>query len=468
MSQLKFSDLKNAKVHFIGIGGSGMSGIARILVALDIKVSGSDIKDSQTLEGLRKLGVEVFASHSADNIAGREIIVISSAISASNVELKRAKELNIPMLLRAEALAILMSQKRSVAVAGTHGKTTTTSMLTVALQHCGVDPSFAIGATVSNSGTNAHHGSGDVFVAEADESDGSFLVYKPFGAIITNIELDHVDHFADEAAVDEVFTNFVSTIQSDGFLVICGDDLGAKRLIATSKIEGITLATYGEGAECDLKIDRVALDAASSTARITWRGRVLGELQLSVPGRHNILNAAASLTAALLMGYPAPEVIQGLKTFTGARRRFELKGKINGITVIDDYGHHPTEIRVTLETAQNYNQIGRVIAIFQPHRFSRTAHFLADFAKELSIADKVFLLEVYAASENPIQGVTSLSIAQKMEPTKVTYEPSMPAVIEMVVEMAKPNDLIITLGAGDVNSLGPLILEAIELREKSE
>ncbi len=466
MSTINFDDLKSAKVHFIGIGGSGMSGIARILVALDIKVSGSDIKDSQTLAGLRKLGVEAFASHCAENVLGSDIVVISSAISESNVELKQAKALSIPILLRAEALAILMSQKKSVAIAGTHGKTTTTSMLTVALQHCGVDPSFAIGATVSNSGTNAHHGSGEVFVAEADESDGSFLVYKPYGAIVTNIELDHVDHFADESAVDEVFANFVKTIQSGGFLVTCGDDLGAKRLIPKSEGLEITVATYGESKNCDLKVDRILLDATSSSARITWKGRVLGELILAVPGKHNIFNAAATLTAGLLMGYPAPELMQGLKRFTGARRRFELKGKINEITVIDDYGHHPTEIRVTLETAQNYHQSGRVIAIFQPHRFSRTAHFLAEFAKELSIADKVFLLEVYPASEKPIQGVTSLSIAQRMASDKVVYEPSMPTVIDMVVAMAKPNDLIITLGAGDVNSLGPLILEAISLQKK--
>lgn len=467
MSSIKFEDLKTAKVHFIGIGGSGMSGIARILVALDIKVSGSDVKDSQTLAGLRKLGVEAFASHSAENVLGRDVVVISSAIAESNVELKRARELSIPILLRAQALAILMSEKKSIAIAGTHGKTTTTSMLTVALQHCGVDPSFAIGATVSNSGTNAHHGSGDVFVAEADESDGSFLVYKPFGAIVTNIELDHVDHFADESAVDEVFANFVTTIQPGGFLVICGDDKGAKRLISKGEISGVTVATYGESNDCDLKVDRIALDATSSSARITWKGRVLGELLLSVPGKHNVLNAAATLTAGLLLGYPAPELMQGLKTFTGARRRFELKGKTNGITVIDDYGHHPTEIRVTLETAQNYNQSGRVIVIFQPHRFSRTAHFLAEFAKELSIADKVFLLEVYAASELPIQGVTSLSIAQRMTPEKVIYEPSMPTVIEMVVAMAKPNDLILTLGAGDVNSLGPLILQSLAERGKN-
>ena len=468
MNPINYVDFTLAKVHLIGIGGSGMSGIARILVALDIAVSGSDIKDSQALQGLRQLGVAAFASHAEENIAGRDIVVISSAISESNVELKYARANNLPVLLRAEALAILMSQKRSVAIAGTHGKTTTTSMLTVALQHCGVDPSFAIGATVSNSGTNAHHGSGDVFVAEADESDGSFLVYKPDGAIITNIELDHVDHFADEKAVDEVFANFVGTIQLDGFLVICGDDPGARRLIPKIDSTSITLATYGESSDCDLKVDRIALGSNSASARITWRGRVLGELQLSVPGRHNVLNAAGTLTAALLMGYPAPEIIQGLKTFTGARRRFELKGKVHDITVIDDYGHHPTEVRVTLETAQNYNPNGRVLAIFQPHRFSRTAHFLSEFAKELSIADKVFLLEVYAASETPIQGVTSLSIAQKMDPTKVIYEPSMPTVIEMVVEMARPEDLIITLGAGDVNSLGPLILEAISNRGKIE
>lgn len=462
-----FEQLAEKKIHFIGIGGAGMSGIARIMLAQGLTVSGSDVKDSSVTQNLATLGATIQIGHAAENVSGVDLIVLSTAISLNNPEIVAAEKLGITQISRAQALAILMAGKRSVAVAGTHGKTTTTSMLTVALQSAGLNPSFAIGGMINASGTNAYSGSGDIFVAEADESDGSFLAYKPLGAIITNIELDHVDHFNDLESIYALFENFVDSIQTGGFLIACGDDTGVQELLRRVKRTDITISIYGLGNH-DWQISRESLSPNSSVARLTHTGKVVGDLELQVPGAHNVLNAAAALAAGSALGVSGSSMLDGLATFTGSRRRFELKADVDGIRIIDDYGHHPTEIRVTLETAQNYNQIGRVIAIFQPHRFSRTAHFLAEFAKELSIADKVFLLEVYAASENPIQGVTSLSIAQKMEPTKVTYEPSMPAVIEMVVEMAKPNDLIITLGAGDVNSLGPLILEAIELREKSE
>ena len=461
MSEISYKELMASTIHFVGIGGGGMSGIARILLALGADVSGSDVKDSSVLDGLRTLGARIEIGHSEAHVPQRGVLVVSSAIAEGNPELIAARARGLVVLLRAQALAIIMSQKRAIAIAGTHGKTTTTSMATVALQRCGADPSFAIGAAVTNSGTNAHHGSGDIFVAEADESDGSFLAYKPFGAVITNIELDHVDNFHSLAEMDELFAQFIDSIQSGGFLVACIDDSGVNRALSKIKRTDLSVITYGESSSADLKIDRISLTQTGSISRVTWKGRVLGELNLKVPGRHNVANAAATLATALHLGFSIDQLFAGLQSFTGARRRFEIKGEVNGVTVVDDYGHHPTEIRVTLEAARNYAGNGRILVIFQPHRFSRTEKFAAEFAHELSQADHVFLLEIYAASEKPIPGTTSLSISKLMKSEKVTYEPSMPVVIEQVVKMAQRGDLIMTLGAGDVSALGPLIVDLL-------
>ena len=461
MSEISYKELMASTIHFVGIGGGGMSGIARILLALGADVSGSDVKDSSVLDGLRTLGARIAIGHSEGNVPQRGVLVVSSAIAEGNPELIAARARGLVVLLRAQALAIIMSQKRAIAIAGTHGKTTTTSMATVALQRCGADPSFAIGAAVTNSGTNAHHGSGDIFVAEADESDGSFLAYQPFGAVITNIELDHVDNFHSLAEMDELFAQFIDSIQSGGFLIACIDDSGVNRALSKIKRTNLSVITYGESSSADLKIDRISLTQTGSISRVTWKGRVLGELNLKVPGRHNVANAAATLATALHLGFPIDQLFAGLQSFTGARRRFEIKGEVNGVTVVDDYGHHPTEIRVTLEAARNFAGNGRILVIFQPHRFSRTEKFAAEFAHELSQADHVFLLEIYAASEKPIPGTTSLSISKLMKSEKVTYEPSMPVVIEQVVKMAQRGDLIMTLGAGDVSALGPLIVDVL-------
>ena len=458
-------DWSQTRAHFIGIGGSGMSGIARIMAARGASVSGSDIHDSSSLKGLRSLGITVHVGHNADNVGDANLVIRSSAIPLENPEILVAKSRGIEIVERAEALAALMIGKRSVAIAGTHGKTTTTSMLTVALQHCGFDPSFSIGATVRNSGTNAHHGSGDTFIVEADESDGSFTAYKPLGAIVTNIELDHVDNFKNLDEINKIFRDFVKTIQAGGFIVLCADDPGTRSLInelRASSNSPLNILTYGEDSLADVKLDRIVVGPKSASARVVMKGRVLGEMELSITGRHNILNAAGALAAAHALGANPLDVIAGLKLFTGARRRFEIKGVVNGITVIDDYGHHPTEIRATLETARIYAGSGRVFAVFQPHRYSRTQAFSSDFAKALSAADHTYLLEVYAASEQPIAGVTSSLISSKMDKSQVSYEPSMPAVVDAVSRMATSGDLIITLGAGDVSALGPLIIHNLE------
>jgi UDP-N-acetylmuramate--alanine ligase len=452
--------LKGKKIHFIGIGGSGMSGLARIALSDGIHVSGSDAKDSTVLSALRALGAEVHSSHEAAHVHGADVVIYSTAISAANPEMAYAVERSIPILSRAQALALLMKGSTSIAVAGTHGKTTTSSMMTVALQACGVDPSFAIGGTLTASGSNAHRGTGNFFVAEADESDGSFIEYKPFAAIVTNIEHDHVDFFHTPEAVTQVFETFAATISPEGFLIYCTDDAGARQL-GTSSL-ACTSVSYGESESADLRIDQIELKASSSSARIMWRGRAVGNLDLQVPGHHNLLNAAACIAMGLSLDQPIHQLLEGLHNFRGAGRRFELKATEHGIRIIDDYGHHPTEITVTLQAARRYAGDGRVLVIFQPHRYSRTQAFLDDFATSLDLADDVTLLEIYAASEKPIHGVSASLIAQKM--VNGHFIPNFVAASERVIEMARPGDIIITLGAGDVNSLAPIIAEGLQRR----
>lgn len=450
-------ELIGKRVHFIGIGGAGMSGLARIALSHGIKVSGSDAKDSNVIVALTALGANVLVGHKSENVDGADLVVFSTAISENNPERLRAIDLGIPIIARATALALLMSESKSIAVAGTHGKTTTSSMLTVALQATGADPSFAIGGTITASGSNAHRGTGEFFVAEADESDGSFIAYHPYGAIITNIEHDHVDYFADESAVLEVFNDFIETIASDGFLIYCNDDKGSRKLGST--VTKIRTFTYGTSPDSDLVIDQVALLPLGSSGRAIWHGKVIGKLELNVPGHHNLMNAAAALATGVVLDQAPNEMIDGLATFKGAGRRFEIKGTVNGIRVIDDYGHHPTEIEVTLAAARRFAGDGRLIVIFQPHRYSRTKAFIDNFATTLDLADEVIVLEIYAASEKPIAGISSEAIVEKMSNGR--FIPNFMEAVETVVKSAKPGDVIITLGAGDVSSLAPIIVEEL-------
>jgi UDP-N-acetylmuramate--alanine ligase len=393
-------------------------------------------------------------------VDGADLVVYSTAISANNPERVRANELNIPILNRAAALAVLMSDSKSVAVAGTHGKTTTSSMLAVALQACGADPSFAIGGTITASGSNAHRGTGEIFVAEADESDGSFIEYNPFAAIVTNVEHDHVDFFPTPESVAQAFRDFVATIKPEGFLTYCADDPGSLALSSSTK--NVQLISYGASEGTDLHIDHIELMTMGSTARALWRGKTVGHIELQVPGHHNLLNAAGVLATGLNLGFGAAELLTGLGTFRGTGRRFEVKGTVHGIRVIDDYGHHPTEIKVTLEAARRYAADGRLIVIFQPHRYSRTQAFASAFATTLDTADRAIVLEVYAASEKPIDGVTSKLITNQMKNGE--YIPNFVEVTDSVVAMAQPGDVIMTLGAGDVSSLAPIIVDGLNRR----
>ena len=463
-SNYSLTDLAKLKIHFIGVGGAGMSGIARIMLAKGFSISGSDKSESAMLTSLKALGAEIFIGHASQNLGDAQMVIISSAINESNSELLAAKAKGLPIIARATALAWLMSESTSVAIAGTHGKTTTTAMLTVALQSAGLDPSFAIGGTINTAGTNAHSGTGKIFVAEADESDGSFLAYKPTGAIITNIELDHVDHFPNEDAVFAVFEQFVSSIKQGGFLVACGDDAGVNNLLKRIKRTDLQIYLYGKGSSNDFRIDKIHLAPKGSSSVVSSTGRKVGDLNLAVAGEHNLLNGLAAFAAASALGAAETKVLDGLASFTGTKRRFELKGEVGGVKVIDDYGHHPTEVNVTLTTAKNLAQAGRVIVIFQPHRYSRTAAFATQFSTSLALADFTYLLEVYAASEKPLPGVSSLLIAKAMNPLQVKFEPSMIEVVNEVVAMAKSGDVILTLGAGDVSSLGEPILQALANR----
>jgi len=453
--------LAGKRIHFVGIGGAGMSGIARIMLSQGLMISGSDVKGSAITKSLETLGAQISIGHSAENLRGVDLLITSGAISSKNPELVAAKLRGIEILSRAQSLALLMEGKRSVAVAGTHGKTTTTAMLTVALQSAGLDPSFAIGGLINSSGVNAHLGSGDIFVAEADESDGSFTAYHPLGAIITNLELDHVDHFATLEDLYIVFVEFIDTIQSGGFVIACSDDPGVVELLTRIDRKDLEIIMYGTG-EAEFGISRVVLEPSSSFARVSKNGKILPELHLTIPGLHNLFNATAALAAGERLGASVSELLNGLQSFSGSRRRFEHKGKINRIEVIDDYGHHPTEVRVTLETAKAYAEPGRVLVIFQPHRFSRTQAFAKEFARALEIADRAYVLEVYPASENPIPGVTSQLITRASQSATIVYEPSMLNIVQEVLAFAEPGDVIMTLGAGDVNSLAPVIVQALE------
>jgi UDP-N-acetylmuramate--alanine ligase len=455
-------------VHFVGIGGAGMSGIARILLARGIPVSGTDAKQSRALAALAALGARVHVGHAAERVEGARTVVFSSAIRPDNPELVQARRRGLRVLPRAAALAEVMAGRLGVAVAGTHGKTTTTSMLTVALQHCGADPSFAIGGDLNEPGSNAHHGSGEMFIAEADESDGSFLLLSPYVAVVTNVEPDHLDYYADAAAVESAFEKFLTRIDPAGALVACLDDPGASRLADRARAGGLRVHTYGEAAAADLRVEGLTLRGGSSAYTAVASGRRLGQIRLAVPGRHYALDSAAALAAGLLLDQPFAGLRSGLGSFAGARRRFELKGSAGGVRVFDSYAHHPTEIRADLQAAREVAAGGRLIVAFQPHRYSRTAAFRAEFGTALALADSVVVMEVYAAGESPIPGATGAAVAAAVPlPVEaVAFEPSWSAVAARLAARARSGDLVLTLGAGDVTMLGAEVLAELTRRSR--
>lgn len=472
------------RVHMVGIGGAGMSGIARILLDRGGLVSGSDAKESRGIHALRARGAQINIGHDASSLdllpgGATAVITTHAAIPKTNPELVEARRRGIPVILRPAVLAKLMDGRTTLMVTGTHGKTTTTSMLIVALQHCGRDPSFAVGGEMGEAGTNAHHGSGDCFVAEADESDGSLLEYTPNVAVVTNIETDHLDFYGSAGAYVDVFGAFVDRLAPGGTLVVCVDDPGAAALARRTAELGIRVLRYGS--ETSLPGEPLAATLLSwqqqgteAVAQIQLapdpdpeqRPRVM---RLSVPGRHMALNAMGALLAALEIGAPVDAVLDGLAGFEGVRRRFELVGTAgNGqpVRVFDDYAHHPTEIVATLaavRTLLEQSGDGRSIAVFQPHLYSRTKAFAEEFGHALDAADEVFVLDVYGAREQPLAGVSGASVAEHVS-VPVRYLPNFSAAAEQVAAVAGPGDVIVTMGAGDVTLLGPEIVTALRAR----
>ncbi|MCF8554668.1 MAG: UDP-N-acetylmuramate--L-alanine ligase [Candidatus Nanopelagicales bacterium] len=457
------------RVHVIGIGGAGMSGIARVLLARGIEVSGSDAKDSRRLQALKPLGGKVFVGHDADNlvITGSQpsCVVISTAIGKDNPEVLRAIELGIPVISRAVALAELLQGSIAVSVAGTHGKTTTTSMVTVILQNAGKDPSFVIGSEMNESGSNAHQGSGELFVVEADESDGTFLVLPTTLGIVTNVEADHLNYWGTYEAVEQAFVDFiVATKDRDGLAVVCGDDPGANVVTQRARELGAKVITYGQGEENDAVLKLLPSGTVGSEFTIAYQGQTHGPIKLLVPGVHNALNATAAFVAALIQGCTSQQGVDGLQSFTGTHRRFEFRGEVAGVRVFDDYAHHPTEIDAVLRAARTVVGQGRVLAAFQAHHYYRTALFSKEFGQALGLADYVVVLEVFAPGEEPIPGASGSTMANNVPlPTEqVVFEPSWSKVPAHLVEYAQPGDIVLTLGAGDIGMMCPEILSLLE------
>lgn len=459
--------MTTGRVHVVGIGGAGMSGIARILLAQGTPVSGTDAKDSRRLQALRALGADARVGHDPSMVPGARAVVVSTAIPEDNPERRAAESAGIPILTRAEALALVMSGSRGVAVAGTHGKTTTTSMLTVALQHCGADPSFAIGSELNESGSNAHLGSGDLFVVEADESDGAFLHLAPVAAIVTNVEPDHLDHWGTFEAIEQAFLDFaVGVGERGGFVTICLDDEGGARLADRATRAGVEVRTYGASAEAAFRLADPRPADGGWVFDTVHHGVRLGEVALQVPGRHNALNALAALVTGLGLGFPAADLRAGLAAFSGTRRRFDFKGQVAGIRVYDDYAHHPTEIAATLRAAREVVGAGRLVVAFQAHHYYRTALFAREFGESLGLADEVVVLEVFAPGEAAIPGASGQTMAGfvPLPEGRVVFEPSWSQVAGHLVARAQPGDVVMTLGAGDIGMLAAEVLDGLRAR----
>ena len=452
-------------IHMIGIGGSGMSGIAEVLLNLGYTVHGSDLSNGATVQRLRGLGALIHTGHASDNLGDAQVVVRSSAVPDSNPEVMAAHERGIPVIPRAEMLAELMRLRTGIAVAGTHGKTTTTSLTAAIFGAAELDPTVIIGGLLNAYGSNAHLGQGEYLIAEADESDGSFLCLFPIINVVTNVDYDHVDHYGTQEAIDEAFVTFMNKVPFYGMNIICSDDPGVRRLIPFIKRPFLT---YGFGQDCQLRGE--VLECAEQSVFHVWERQrdgseklLMKEVRLSHPGRHNILNALAAIAVAMQAGISLEKCYEGLASFSGVGRRFEFKGEKNGITVIDDYGHHPTEIMATIRTARQVFPGRRLVMTFQPHRFSRTQALFGEFCQTFEQVDKLFLSEIYPASEKPIPGVNGANLAvgirQVCPGTDVVFHPDFDAIVADLLTELRPGDVLITQGAGSVTKVGPRVLE---------
>lgn len=451
-------------VHFIGIGGIGMSGIAEVLSNLGFTVSGSDQKKSKVTDRLEAMGVRVCEGHAAENVGDAQVVVYSSAVREDNPEVVIAKEKNIPVIPRAEMLAeLMMIKKYSVGVAGSHGKTSTTSMIATLLGHAGVDPTTIVGGVVDTLGSNAKLGDSDWIVAEADESDRSFLMLNPTIAIVTNIDREHMDNYSDMADVLNCFREFVNKVPFYGAAILCLDDPNVQAIIPYIKRPRVT---YGFTAQADVSAHNIVYNDTFGSTFTVWQGEdVLGEINLPVPGKHNVYNALAATAVALELDVPFDMIREGFSKFKNANRRFQFKGEARGITVVDDYGHHPTEITATLAATKNGSAEKRTVVIFQPHRYSRTQDLMEDFARSFNNADMLFVCDIYAASEDPIEGVSAEILTEKIRMfghKNAHYIGDIETATEKVLEHLREGDLLITLGAGSVSKLSEQMVEALK------
>ena len=462
---------KIQRIHFVGVGGIGMSGIAEVLLNLGYQISGSDLKHSAITERLAALGATICEGHSAANIAGADVVVTSSAISVDNPEVAEARRVHVPVIQRAEMLAELMRLKYGIAIAGMHGKTTTTSMVAAVLAAGGLDPTVVVGGRVDAMGSNARLGKSQYLVAEADESDRSFLKLSPILSVVTNIDREHMDCYRDMRDVRRTFLEFMERVPFYGMVVGCNDDAALRRLLPRVHRR---VTTYGTspGSDFLIRMESPPTGRLSGTGehgplirfQVTYKDKDLGEFTLHVPGAHNVLNATAAIAVGTALDIPTRQIRSALDGFRGVDRRFQFKGKAAGVAVIDDYGHHPTEIRATLAAARQCG-FRRVHVIFQPHRFTRTRDLMEEFATAFSDADTLCVLDIYPASEKPIAGITAEALvgriagARKASPT---YASSFPDAVATVAALAQPGDMVLTLGAGSVSQLGPLILEKLE------
>ncbi len=452
------------KIHFIGIGGIGMSGIAEVLCNLEFEVSGSDARKSKNTDRLEALGIRIAEGHNAQNVQDADVVVYSSAVKEDNPEILDAKRRSIPVIPRAEMLAELMTLKPyAVAVSGTHGKTSTTSMIATLLSDAGFDPTTVVGGVVDTLGSNAKLGASDWFVTEADESDRSFLMLYPTIAVVTNIDKEHMESYKGMDDVVQCFTDFVNKVPFYGAAIICLDDPNVQLIIPKIKRRRVT---YGLTAQADISASDIRYnDTFGSTFTVSRGSELLGELKLPVPGTHNVYNALAATAVALELDIPFETIARAFAGFKNADRRFQLKGEVNGVMVVDDYGHHPTEIVATLSAAKNSGGGRRTVVVFQPHRYSRTKELMDDFVVAFNNADVLMILDIYAASEQPIEGITAEILTENIKRyghKNVSYIGAIESATDKICELLQPGDLVITLGAGSITRLSDEIVECIK------
>ena len=448
-------------LHFTGIGGIGMSGIAEVLLNLGYEISGSDLRLSPITERLAAMGAHIYEGHAAANVAGARALVVSSAVDEQNPEVQEARRLQIPVIPRGELLAELMRLKYGIAVAGSHGKTTTTSMTATILNYAGLDPTVVVGGRVGTmGGSNARVGHSDFLVVESDESDGSFLKLAPIVAVVTNIDREHLDHYPSLDAIRAAFIEFLNKVPFYGAVIVCLDDPNVQSILPSINRRTIT---YGTTAQADIEAGHIACGHFASDFDLRYRNAALGRFHLRIPGRHNVLNAMAAVAAAMELEVKPDTIREALATFSGVDRRFQVRGEERGITVIDDYGHHPTEIRATLDGAR-LGGFRRIHVLFQPHRFTRTFHLMDEFAGAFNQADSVFVLDIYAASEKPIEGVTAEALVERIRQfghRGVEYVGTIDHGVDALLSAAREGDLVLTLGAGNVWQAGEKVLEKL-------